>query len=137
MFSPFLSSWSLDEKGHLLRVKDFRPLIGTMRTLANSLDERGDFLADDMLTDFLMIDGKARKILFIKKMAEGPVTNIMEESSQAKEFLDVGERREFCFENLKERGIKLFREGPCDMQGAEGVLETSMFGCGKYPSCAL
>jgi hypothetical protein len=84
-----------------------------------------------------MIGVKSGKILFIKEMAEGAMTNIMKESSQAKEFLKVGERRKLCFENPKERGIKLFRKGPSEMQGAEGVLETSMLGCGKYPSCAL
>jgi hypothetical protein len=61
----------------------------------------------------------------------------MKESGQAKEFLDVRGRRELLFKNLKEGGINLLREGPCDMHGSKGVLETSMFGCRKYPTRTL
>src|SRR4030042_754904 len=50
-----------------------------------------------MLTDLLMIRIESRKILLIKEMAEGAVSGIMEEPGQAKEFIYIGKRGEFCF----------------------------------------
>src|SRR4030042_1758228 len=90
-----------------------------------------------MVTDRLMSRVESRKILLIKEMAEGAVSGIMEEPSQAKEFIYIGKRGEFCFENLEERGIKPLRESPGDMQGPKGVLKTSMLGRGKYPASTL
>ena len=84
-----------------------------------------------------MIRFEPKKILVIKKMAEGTMSDIMEEPSQAKEFLYIGERGKVCFENLEEKGIKLFRKSPRDMHGPKRVLKTSMLGCGKYPASAL
>jgi hypothetical protein len=70
-------------------------------------------------------------------MAERAMSDIVEEPSQTKEFLQIGKRGKLCFEDLEKRGINLLRESPCDMHGSEGVLKTSMFGRGKYPTSAL
>src|SRR5512136_3503189 len=75
--------------------------------------------------------------MFIEKMAERAMSDVMEEPGQTKEFLQIRERGKLCFEDLEERGINLFRESPCDMHGPKGVLKTSMFGRGKYPTSAL
>jgi hypothetical protein len=84
-----------------------------------------------------VIGVKTRKILFIKKMAERAVSDIMKKPGQPKELLNVGERGKFCFEDLEEGRIDLLRESPCDMQGPEGVLKTSMFGRREHPAGAL
>ena len=70
-------------------------------------------------------------------MAERPVPGIMEKSGQAKKFIQIGKGGEVRFESLVERGIKLFRESPCDVHGSEGVLKTSMFGRRKNPPRTL
>jgi len=70
-------------------------------------------------------------------MAEGTMAGIMEKSGQAKEFVNIGKGGKVCLEDLKERGIKLLREGPCEMHGSQGMLETGMFGRRKDPACAL
>jgi hypothetical protein len=90
-----------------------------------------------VLTDLFVIGVESSKILLIKKMAKRAVPDIVEESGESKEFLQIEKGREVCFENGEEGGIKLFRENPCHMQGSKRVLETSMFGGGKYPAGAL
>src|SRR4030042_3621434 len=90
-----------------------------------------------MVADLLMIRVESRKILLIKEMAEGAVSGIVEEPGQAKEFIYIGKRGEFCFENLEERGIKPLRESPGDMKGPQRVLKPRVLGRGKYPASAL
>jgi hypothetical protein len=84
-----------------------------------------------------MIGIESGKILVIEEMAERAMSDVMEKPGQTKEFLQIGERGKFCFEDPRKRGINLLRESPRDMHGPEGVLKTSMLGRGKYPTGAL
>jgi hypothetical protein len=137
MFSPLPLLRLLDEEGDLLRVKDFSFFKETVGTSSNFFQKGRKFLPDDLLTDPLMVGIKSGKILLIKKMAERAMPDIMEEPGQTKEFLHIGKRGKFCFEDLEERGIKLLRESSRDMHGPKGVLKTSMFGRRKHPTGAL
>jgi dTDP-D-glucose 4,6-dehydratase len=74
-----------------------------------------------------MIGLESRKILFIEEMAEGAVSDIMQESGESKEFFNIVRRWEFTIFNLVERRIKLLCKDSSHMHGSQGVLKTGMF----------
>jgi hypothetical protein len=128
---------SLDQKGDLLRSDRLSSPEGSMRASTDFFQEGGDFVSDDLLPDLLVIGLETGEILFIEKVAERPMTNIMEQTSQTEQFFNAVRRRDFPSVDLRERGVKLLREDSGHMHGPEGVLEAGMFRRGVNPASTL
>ena len=60
-----------------------------MRAPPDSLQHGRNFLPDDVLADLFMVRFESRKILFVEKMTEGSMTDVMEEASKPEEFFDI------------------------------------------------
>jgi hypothetical protein len=89
MFPLLFLQRSLDEKGDLLGVDRFSSLEGPMGAATDPLQNGRDFLSNDMLTDLLMVGFEMGEVLFIEKVAERPMANIMEQTREAEQFLDI------------------------------------------------
>jgi len=127
----------LNKKGHLFRIEGFSSLEWPVGASPNSLQNGRHPFLDDMLADFLMVGLESGEILFVKKMAERAVTDIMQQPCKSQKFFNIRRGRELAFFDSIKGWIKLLREDPGDMHGPERVLEASVFCSGKYPSSAL
>jgi hypothetical protein len=137
MFSILFLQRPLDEEGRLLWVDRFPFFEGAMGAPPNPLQDGENFFSDDVLADLLMIRFEPREILFIKKVAEGPMPNVMEESSEAEKFFNIKRRREVFSKNSGQGGIEPLRKDPGHMHRSERVLETGMFCGGINPTGTL
>jgi hypothetical protein len=127
MFSIPFPRGSLDEERHVLWIDGFPSLKGTVGAPPDSLQDRRNFIPDDVLADLLMVRFKSRKIVLVEKMAEGSVADIMEKASEAEEFFDIKGRRKVFPKDAGQRGIELVRKDTCHMHRPEGMLKTGMF----------
>jgi hypothetical protein len=103
---------------------------------ADGLDDLGDLGLDDVLAEFLVCEPELLQIVIIEKVAEGTVTDIMEERGNAKKLLNkIGGRavRHRRFEG----GIEVTGKPAREVHGAEGMLEPAVLGRGIYPPRAL
>jgi len=126
-----------DQESELFRIDGLALLERSMRTSTYPFQNRSKLLSNDVLTDFLVVRFESRKILLVKKVTERAMPDIVQQPCEAKEFFDIERRGEFVLVNSGQGGIQPFREGPGDMQGPEGVLESGMFCRGKHPASAL
>jgi hypothetical protein len=127
MFSIFFPQWPFDQERHVLWINGFSFFQGTMGAPLNPLQDGRNFFPDDMLAYLLMVRFESRKILFVEKMAERSVADIMEEASETEEFFNIKGRRKVFPKDPGQRGIEPVRKDTCHMHRPEGMLEAGMF----------
>lgn len=110
MFPIFFPQRPFDEERHVLWIDGFPFLQGTVGAPPNPLQDGRNFFPDDVLADLLVVRIESRKVLFVEKMAEGSVADIMEEASEPEEFFDIEGRRKVFPEDVGERGIESVRK---------------------------
>jgi hypothetical protein len=126
MFSILFPQGPLDEERHVLWIDGFSFLQGTVGAPLDPFQDGRNFFPDDVLADLLVVRFESRKILFVEKMAEGSVADIMEKASEPEEFFDIEGRRKVFPEDVGQRGIEPVRKDTRHMHRPEGMLKTGM-----------
>src|SRR5262245_51155473 len=94
-------------------------------------------LLNDSLAKILMRQVILVEEIVVEKMAEGAVSNIMEESGDSHVLFNKRGGWALVTQNLFERWVKMLGEFASHVHGTKGVLKTAMFGRGVDPTGAL
>ena len=76
LFHPLFQG-SLDKEGDVFGMKDLSLFKGTLRTSPDPLEDGGQSLPNDMLTNPFMVGLESGEVLFVKEVAEGTMPHIV------------------------------------------------------------
>jgi len=125
-----------DQEGHLPRIEFFPAGERPGRTAGNFRKERPQLLHDDQPAHVLVGQRPAGKIMLIKKMAEGSVPHVVQQTREPEQLLDVMHRRRIPA-HLFEAGIKMPRKFSGNMHGAQRMLKAGVLRRRINPAGAL
>src|SRR5690242_7420046 len=104
----------------LIRIECFSLGKRPGRAAADFPDQRAKMVADDELTELFVACLEGMQVVVVEEMAERTVADVMHQSGDAQELLDViGGRRVGC--RLDEERIQVARETAGDMHGPDRV----------------
>ncbi len=78
-----------DEKGHVIGVQLLAGREGTMGAAADLLDDVAQVLPDDHLADPFVGEPELFQEIFVEKVAEGAVADVVHQGGDAEQFLDI------------------------------------------------
>ena len=107
-----------------------------VRTAAHGAQHLAQGLDDDPSADTLVAKAEARQVVFVKEVAEGTVTEVVEQPGHAQQLLDeaLGWHPRVV---RPKRGVEVPGEASRDVHRPEGVLEPGVFRPGEDPARAL
>ncbi len=108
----------------------------TVRAPTDPSNDLTEVLANNHLANVLMGQSVLLEKVVIEEVAEGPVTDVMQEGRDAEELFHVGLRGDIG-EDLGQGRVEMAREAARDMHDAERVLEPAVLSGGVHPASTL
>src|SRR5512134_3355934 len=79
----------------------------------------------------------AMEKIIVEKMAEGTMTDVVQQADHTHVLLDERRRRALVAQDFSQRWVKVLGKFPRQVHGAQGMLETAMFRRRIDPTGAL
>ena len=116
-----------DQQNDLFRIEPFVGFQPAVRIAAHPREQVAQFAADDVAAQRFMGQAEIGQKMFVEKMAERPVADVVQQAGHAEQRLDIASARHVRADLAQ--ALVECRGGPAgQMHHAQHVLEARMFG---------